>query len=69
MRLVIIEGVLSLGLYWILEMLLRDSVPAIARASDTWQSWVFPLLVGAMVVAFCELMLMRKQRSCDERSL
>lgn len=60
MRLAIIEAVLSLGLYWILEMLLRDAVPAIARASDTWQSWAFPVLLSVVVVAFCELMVMRK---------
>ena len=66
MRLFIIECVLSFGLYYILEMLLRNTVPAIASAADTWQSWGFPLLVGAVVVAFCELVMMHKARRYGE---
>lgn len=33
MRLAMIGWVLGLGLYYLLEMLLRDAVPAIARSS------------------------------------
>jgi hypothetical protein len=62
MRLAMIGWVLGLGLYYILEMLLRDAVPAIARASDTWQSLAFPILLSVVAAAFCELMTMRSRR-------
>ncbi|MBH3000394.1 hypothetical protein I5M74_22750 [Serratia marcescens] len=62
MKLIMIEWVLGLGAYYLLEILLRDKVPVIARASDTWQSWAFPVMVSLVVIAFCELILMRKSR-------
>lgn len=62
MKLIMIWWILSLGAYELLEILLRDKVPVIARSSDTWQSWAFPVIVSVVVIAFCELIPMRKSR-------
>jgi hypothetical protein len=62
MKLIMIWWILSLGAYELLEILLRDKVPVIARSSDTWQSWAFPVIVSVVVIAFCELISMRKSR-------
>lgn len=62
MKLIMIWWILSLGAYELLEILLRDKVPVIARSSDTWQSWAFPVMVSVVVIAFCELISMRKSR-------
>lgn len=62
MKLIMIWWILSLGAYYLLEVLLRDKVPVIARSSDTWQSWAFPVIVSVVVIAFCELISMRKSR-------
>ncbi|QDL35641.1 hypothetical protein EGO53_27940 (plasmid) [Serratia liquefaciens] len=62
MKSIMIWWILSLGAYNLLEILLRDKVPVIARSSDTWQSWAFPVIVSVVVIAFCELISMRKSR-------
>jgi hypothetical protein len=62
MKLIMIWWILGLGAYNLLEILLRDKVPVIARSSDTWQSWAFPVMVSVVVIAFCELILMRRSR-------
>lgn len=62
MKSIMIWWILSLGAYNLLEILLRDKVPVIARSSDTWQSWAFPVIVSVVVIAFCELISIRKSR-------
>ncbi|WP_410529588.1 hypothetical protein H0S68_24740 (plasmid) [Serratia sp. AXJ-M] len=45
-----IEGAVGFVLYLLLETTIRDVYPVLARSSDTWQSWAFPVIVCVLAI-------------------